>query len=417
MAKNKECDQFLMDAVPLPLAMERNCPSLNVHSISICKGATRATREDLARYTVHNDFMQCPPGGGRRCPTKKSERLPQAAQDMLRTLFASFKRVLQDKEEAEEGSTEHRKLQEEYTEILRRRDVFAQQLSAGEFALGKSAKRVAADLVEEEPVRQAKKVKRQHSEVRNRLDAAPREVEVTQDKYDPQLYELDPDQSRDITVIVYCELNTLPLTKTVRLRHAGRVELSSLDFAAEVKGVTVGADLPIDYEWFCIFEKAFLPGAFSEVINMLNRGDVLVCRSATLVEDECPGLQHYITKLYESVATTAITEMGRSQTRNSSASSLPFNSITSPSSSATTSSSSKVASSSQTRSSPVASSSRLPFNTPYMAAQTQLLEEEDEEDRRMVKFEDPVVKVKVEKKVKVKKSVAEEDEIIDLTSD
>ncbi|KAJ7835482.1 hypothetical protein B0H13DRAFT_2369297 [Mycena leptocephala] len=40
-------------------------------------------------------------------------------------------------------------------------------------------------------------------------------------------------------------------------------------------------------------------------INMLSRGNILVCRAAIILEDECPGLQAYITEAYLSVATLA----------------------------------------------------------------------------------------------------------------
>ncbi|KAJ7504833.1 hypothetical protein B0H11DRAFT_1979553 [Mycena galericulata] len=56
-----------------------------------------------------------------------------------------------------------------------------------------------------------------------------------------------------------------------------------------------------DYDWFCVFEKGFLAGAFCTTINMLNRGNLLVCRSATVIETECPGLQEWINKLYDSL--------------------------------------------------------------------------------------------------------------------
>jgi hypothetical protein len=78
-----------------------------------------------------------------------------------------------------------------------------------------------------------------------------------------------------------------------------------MDFAAKVAAVATDDQVATDYEWFCVFERCFLPKAFSTPINMLSHGNILVCRAAIILEDECPELQAYITKAYLSVATLA----------------------------------------------------------------------------------------------------------------
>jgi hypothetical protein len=78
-----------------------------------------------------------------------------------------------------------------------------------------------------------------------------------------------------------------------------------MDFTAKVGAVATDDQVTTDYEWFCMFERCFLPQAFSMLINMLSRGNILVCRAAIILEDECPGLQAYITEAYLSVATLA----------------------------------------------------------------------------------------------------------------
>ncbi|KAJ7907168.1 hypothetical protein B0H13DRAFT_1879883 [Mycena leptocephala] len=329
-----EATQFLMDAVPLPESLAEDCAYLKVHNIAICKGATRDTLDKITVWTVN-----CPAGGSGRCAPRRTQKLSQAAQDVLRPLYAMFKRIVAEREKAAKNSPEHRRLTTQYDEVIRRRNVFAEQLCNGEFELlaahRGASKRAAVDNAEEQPSRDAKKAKHRtvlapssyHSLIsrtfvernagddeddgkgKNRASnahsATAEKHHVPQDQYDPQLYEVNPDQSCNITVILYNKVGCLPLSEPVQLRHASRVDLSSMDFAAKVGAVATDNKVAIDYEWFCVFERHFLPKAFSTPINMLSRGNILVCRAAIILEDQCPKLQAYSTEAYLSVATLA----------------------------------------------------------------------------------------------------------------
>ncbi|KAJ7901522.1 hypothetical protein B0H13DRAFT_1882944 [Mycena leptocephala] len=320
-----ECTKFLMDAVPLPESLAEDCAHFKVHNITICKGATRDTHDKIAVWTVN-----CPAGGPGRCMQRRTQKLPKTAQDVLRPLYLMFKGIVAERAKFATNSPEYHRLTQQYDEVIRRRNLFSQQLRNGEFELvaaHRVQKRVAVDDAKEKTSRDAKKAKHHtvdavaqsddegNSKGKNKASNAPRRVvadsansekpRVAQDQYDPQSYEVDPDQSRDITIILYNKVDSLPLSQPVQLRHASRVDLSSMDFAAKVGAVATDDQVATDYEWFCVFERCFLPKAFSTPINMLSRGNILVCRAAIILEDECPELQAYITKAYLSVATLA----------------------------------------------------------------------------------------------------------------
>ncbi|KAJ7922747.1 hypothetical protein B0H13DRAFT_2317219 [Mycena leptocephala] len=303
-----ECTKFLMDAVPLPESLAEDCAHFKVRNITICKGVTRDTHDTIAVWT-------CPAGGPGRCMQRRTQKLPKTAQDVLRPLYSMFKGIVTERAKFATNSPEYRCLTQQYDEVIRRRNMFSQQLRNGEFELvaaHRVQKRVAVDDAEEQTSRDAKKAKHHTEDAlaqsedegngkgKNKASNAPRQVvadsanpekpRVAQDQYDPQSYEVDPDQSRDITIILYNKVDSLPLSQPVQLRHASCVDLSSMDFAAK---------------WFCMFERCFLPKAFSTPINMLSHGNILVCRAAIILEDECPGLQAYITEAYLSVATLA----------------------------------------------------------------------------------------------------------------
>ncbi|KAJ7857392.1 hypothetical protein B0H13DRAFT_1902257 [Mycena leptocephala] len=278
-----ECTKFLMDAVPLPESLAEDCAHFKVHNITICKGATRDTYDKIAVWTVN-----CPAGGPGRCVQRRTQKLPKTAQDVLRPLYSMFKGIVAERAKFATNSPEYRRLTQQYDELRN-----------GEFD-AKKAKHHTVDAV-------AQSDDEDNGKGKNKASNAPRREKprVAQDQYDPQSYEVDPDQSRDITIILYNKVDSLPLSQPVQLRHASRVDLSSMDFAAKVGAVATDDQVATDYEWFCVFERCFLPKAFSTPINMLSRGNILVCRAAIILEDECPELQAYITKAYLSVATLA----------------------------------------------------------------------------------------------------------------
>ncbi|KAJ7100505.1 hypothetical protein C8R44DRAFT_947005 [Mycena epipterygia] len=88
-------------------------------------------------------------------------------------------------------------------------------------------------------------------------------------------------------------------------RHPGRLNLAALEIAVTLNVVTLAGKPVLDYDWFCVLRGDFVPGAFLQPINMLHRGNILVCRPTVMLESECPGIQECINKVYDSVLSAA----------------------------------------------------------------------------------------------------------------
>ncbi|KAJ6535039.1 hypothetical protein B0H19DRAFT_1271699 [Mycena capillaripes] len=291
--------EWLMEAVPMPEYMRENCPDHFKHRISFLLGQQSRLSERIAVYQSYCD--------GRRCKDKVSDIWPEAARTELHYLLNTYL-ALTKRMKAEKGRQGYTALKQEMKALDARRDAFSGNTWD---TCKRSAAQNAADDVEE-PSRKKQKPAATSSvpSVQNKNKGKAKDVDASKDmiKYDefnPGSYILDPSENMTMTVAIYDVPNSVALEKTLELRHGGGLNLASFDFAAKVRGIDTAAGLAIDYDWFCVFARDFVPGAFLTTINMLPRGRFLVCCAATILETECPGLQDWINKSYESLVELA----------------------------------------------------------------------------------------------------------------
>ncbi|KAJ7162779.1 hypothetical protein C8R43DRAFT_1123452 [Mycena crocata] len=308
---------FLADAIPLPELMTEECPKLYKHKFNICLGAQVKTRHKIARYSVF-----CPGVGRGKCQSRQSRSLSVQWQEVLHTLMADRKEVLKHLKHSPQGTPGYLAVMQEGRDLDDRKAAIYAALSKDgppgpDCVRSAAGKRKRAQLDdsdgEPDPKNQkpaAKKRKNVAVEQHNGSNApsvsdkgkgkavGPQAVE--QDEYDPDMYALDPTQRCNIDGIFFTAANTPAHEVTLKLRHAGNLYLGDMDVTR-----FLGAET-FKYDWFCPVQGEFIPGAFTRPINMLRRGTVLVCRSAGVLDSECPGIQDWIDKVYDSVAAAAM---------------------------------------------------------------------------------------------------------------
>ncbi|KAJ7637407.1 hypothetical protein DFH06DRAFT_1139020 [Mycena polygramma] len=305
--------EWLMKALPIPAYINKDCAHHFKHTINFILGLQQRTREKIGVYETH-----CP--GKPACAAMISDTWPAEARTELHYLLSEYIKLTKL---MKEGTGDKAALAEQMNILQARRDEFPKKQWGAS-----NSKRPAEDSGEEEATdkRQRKKPKSPKTtssssaaativEGKNTVEAqktAPatsgpattgkgKQQVIQYDKFDPDTYVLDSSEELMIEVIVYNLAGSPPLETTLQLRHAGGLDLASMDFAADVRGIETAAGPALDFDWFCVFEKDFLPGAFTTTINMLPRGRFLVCRSATVLESECPRLQDWIDKSYASL--------------------------------------------------------------------------------------------------------------------
>lgn len=64
---------------------------------------------------------------------RRTQKLPKPAQDVLRPLYLMFKGIVAERAKVATNSPEYRRLTQQYDEVIRRRNLFSQQLRNGEF--------------------------------------------------------------------------------------------------------------------------------------------------------------------------------------------------------------------------------------------------------------------------------------------
>ncbi|KAJ7624352.1 hypothetical protein DFH06DRAFT_1142577 [Mycena polygramma] len=293
--------------------INKDCAHHFKHTINFILGLQQRTREKIGVYETH-----CP--GKPACAAMISDTWPAEARTELHYLLSEYIKLTKL---MKEGTGDKAALAEQMNILQARRDEFPKKQWGAS-----NSKRPAEDSGEEEATdkRQRKKPKSPKTtssssaaativEGKNTVEAqktAPatsgpattgkgKQQVIQYDKFDPDTYVLDSSEELMIEVIVYNLAGSPPLETTLQLRHAGGLDLASMDFAADVRGIETAAGPALDFDWFCVFEKDFLPGAFTTTINMLPRGRFLVCRSATVLESECPRLQDWIDKSYASL--------------------------------------------------------------------------------------------------------------------
>ncbi|KAJ7710875.1 hypothetical protein B0H17DRAFT_1324343 [Mycena rosella] len=243
--------------------------------------------------------------------------MPDTVEQVPGTAIPSA--AVKRKDRAGNAGKEYDLAKAEYDAVIRRRDHIRARADAGQdnvegsdeeaeeaapkessVCLGKRRTRAAEEDNEEAPSKK-KRASRPTGRDKEKGKEPFRNNDLQQDESDPATYEIEPNQNRTIELIIYTESDSEPVQQILDVRHPGDLNLAFLPIAITVKAVTSVGEPGLDYDWFCVFNKTFMPGAFLNPINMLSRGHVLVCRSAVILEMECPGIQDAINKVYESL--------------------------------------------------------------------------------------------------------------------
>ncbi|KAJ6499881.1 hypothetical protein DFH09DRAFT_1336281 [Mycena vulgaris] len=301
--------RFLAKAIPIPQELHFDCPEFFRHTFDVTLGAQKGSRADIGRVRAHCKG---------HCPDRRSHRFPPHMQAELHSLMTDYTAVQKRLASLQPGDPDFAGATKEYNALQRRRDTWGVAAARREQEEGAqrqrerveqqrkaSGKRKALSQADDEEValNKAKKA-RVAPQDKGKAKAAndvPAGTAAEQDEYDPKIFETDPAQARTVELIVYMADNPEPIQRTLELRHGGHLNLASFDIAVTVKALTAEGDPGLDYDWFCVFKKDFVLGAFLKPINMLSRGTVLVCRSATTLEVECAGIQDCINKVFDSL--------------------------------------------------------------------------------------------------------------------
>ncbi|KAJ7503604.1 hypothetical protein B0H11DRAFT_1906021 [Mycena galericulata] len=295
------CDPDMPDLMDVSDSDSDEMPDLAApEKINFILGAQSRTKMKVGVFE-----SVCP---GNVCPQMQSDIWPEAARTELAYLRDSYINLMKRMQKAADTN----ELKEELKALEKRRDEFGRNYGGAPKRLGEQAD------VDQQPSRKRSKVsatantrgKGKGKAVDSRVVAQRhRGLEddngVQYDEFDPETYELDSSESLMIETIIYTDANSLPLVQTLQLRHGGGLDLASINFAADVRGIETLHGPALDYDWYCVFERGFRADAFSTRINMLPRGRFLVCRAATILETECPGLQEWINKAYASLVQLA----------------------------------------------------------------------------------------------------------------
>ncbi|KAJ7235743.1 hypothetical protein B0H12DRAFT_1076017 [Mycena haematopus] len=308
--------KWLAKGVPIPSYLKEECPHYGVHTFELTLGAQERTADQIGVHT-----RRCTV---KKCPRIASRMLPPAARTELREMLNAYKAITKrfnDSTSASETSA----VRKELRQLEARRDNFAKRdWSESPDSTTPPPKR-PAEWDDEDAARSRKK--KRESDVKEqdedsvgvqtqgkgkavdrhfalKLPTGGEDVQYD-DHFDADTYVLDSCQSLSIDVIVYDVADAPPKEESLQLRHGGGLNLADTTLAARVRGITTPAGRAYDYDWYDVFGKDFLPGAFTTTINMIPRGRFLVCRRAAILNSECPDLQDWIDLAYRSLVPLA----------------------------------------------------------------------------------------------------------------
>ncbi|KAJ6550378.1 hypothetical protein DFH09DRAFT_1168744 [Mycena vulgaris] len=117
---------------------------------------------------------------------------------------------------------------------------------------------------------------------------------VENDEYDSETYEIDDDQRRSLQLIIYTDPEAPAIEHEVNLRAASHFDFTALNIAKAVGAVSESdSGLPFDmYMWYCVIQDKWL--SVASPINLQPRGKFLICRKASLADNDCPGIDVWV---------------------------------------------------------------------------------------------------------------------------
>ncbi|KAF7291428.1 hypothetical protein MIND_01287900 [Mycena indigotica] len=232
---------FLRSIIPSPPPEFTACKADYEHHLNFNQGQTQKTRDKIGQYTTF-----CPGRVG--CTSRATALFPSDIRHDLHELDSQYRSLYRDVAQPQFDHEAFRKLKKSGA------------------ALKETIKEWQANRQEPPVVRATRK--RKFDDLTPSQSAAVLE----QDCFDPTVFIINPAHYRRIDVIILDGGPSLS-KNSLELRHAGNVCLGDFQFAQEY------LDGPVSYDWFCVVGGGeFMPGAFTTHINLLDRGDQLICR-------------------------------------------------------------------------------------------------------------------------------------------
>ncbi|KAK6980702.1 hypothetical protein R3P38DRAFT_3235308 [Favolaschia claudopus] len=130
---------------------------------------------------------------------------------------------------------------------------------------------------------------------------------IQADAYDPDLFDVVPSEGKStsklfVTIVVYAYSNEAPLIQRAHLRSKSNFDFRYFMVA---KAVHIA---PVDdsdtqpcprFHRFSLSSLEFTPDGVLSTINLTNRGNIVLYREENLTDDECPGIDDWITRACE----------------------------------------------------------------------------------------------------------------------
>ncbi|KAK6974870.1 hypothetical protein R3P38DRAFT_3238643 [Favolaschia claudopus] len=133
-------------------------------------------------------------------------------------------------------------------------------------------------------------------------DGADEADNIQADAYDPDLFDVVPSEELFVTIVVYAYGNEAPLIQRAHLRSKSNFDFRYFMVA---KAVHIA---PVDdsdtqpcprFHRFSLSSLEFTPDGVLSTINLTNRGNIVLYREENLTDDECPGIDDWITRACE----------------------------------------------------------------------------------------------------------------------
>ncbi|KAJ6624333.1 hypothetical protein B0H10DRAFT_1943235 [Mycena sp. CBHHK59/15] len=126
-------------------------------------------------------------------------------------------------------------------------------------------------------------------------------AEMANDSYNSNEFIIDPVERRLIHIIIYTQADTPPIQQYLNLRCTGRFDFMALEIARVVNAVPANGAMSgsaTPYLWYCVKSYGFTSA--DGLINMKERGSILVYRATDLVEAACLDITLWIEQAIES---------------------------------------------------------------------------------------------------------------------
>ncbi|KAF7360833.1 hypothetical protein MSAN_01112600 [Mycena sanguinolenta] len=197
---------------------------------------------------------------------------------------------------------------------------------------------------------------------------------IQADAYDSDMYAIDPSERALIRVVIYKDANEEPFEQQLRRRCKSDFDFKWFHIAKVVRAVPDGdqdTQECVAYHRYSLSDLDFTAERVLDTISLANRGDIVIYRATNLRNEQCPGINEWISKALDSAFSGGV-EDDESED-DESEDEVP---IAGPSSASTPRTLKRKYSSVDK------GKGREGFSSKWLEAEARLFEEEEEEDRR-----------------------------------